>query len=350
MYFLNGEEKKYRVFNIDRKLEHSFILGDGFEDFNFHHNPSVSFEEAVDKHVKWLRKNYSYIRLWFSGGKDSRIILDSAIKNNIEFDEIVTIESTVFPIVFASRAEQVHGALPILEKYKSRLQNTKITHLKLDDAYFSWFYSNPTWHTLTNQWWWTIGREPDNLFEYGQNNPPLINYSENYLELVGFSEPSVWYDLDTKKWKFIYSNSRFNTIMPNMQSICTGYGFEVLNAYLSELILKWENMEYYPEKFSEISGRKQKQIIDLFDKTKMPSNYPNTPKNSSFVDEGYPTDDKFWIATLNCWQDEAQALMMRQMDNPPNAFKLWAYETDWDAIIEQINKGGVLSKEFTFER
>lgn len=350
MYFLNDKEKKYRVFNVDRKQEHSFVLGDGFEEFNFHFNPDVSFEEAIDKHVRWLRDNYSYIRLWFSGGKDSRIILDSAIRNNIEFDEIVTIESTVFPVVFSSRAEQVHGALPVLEKYKSRLQNTKVLHLKLDDDYFSWFYSNPEWHKLTNHWWWTIGREPDNLFEYEQKNPPLIKHSGDYLELMGFSEPSIWYDSQTNKWKFIYNNSRFNTIMPNMQTLCTGHGAGVLNAYLSELILKWESIGYFPKKFSEISGREQKENIDLFNKTKMPPGYPNTPKKTSFKNEGYPTNEKFWVATMNCWQDEAQALMMRQMLNPPNAFKLWAFETDWDAVIDQINKGGILSKEFTFEK
>jgi len=350
MYFLNNNKKINRIFDVNRNVSHSFIIGDGFEDYNFQFKPEISFQQAVDKHVKWLRDNYSYIRLWFSGGKDSRIILDSAIKNNIEFDEIVTIESTVFPIIFSSRAEQVHGALPILEKYKSRLRNTKVTHLKLDDDYFMWFYSNPKWHTLTNSWYWTIGREPDNLFEYGWAQKPLIDYHENCLELIGFVEPSIWYDSETNEWKFVHVNSNFNTVMPNMQSISTGHGASVLNAYLTELTSKWENMGYYPSKFSEVKGRSQKKIIDLFQETKMPPNYPNTPKQSSFAEEGYPTDEKFWVGTINCWQDEAQVLMMRQMENPPNAFKLWAYETDWDAIIEQINKGGILSKEFTFKR
>jgi hypothetical protein len=352
VYFLNGHKKTQKVFDVDRKINHSLVIGEGFEDYNFYYNPEISFESAVDKHLKWLRDNYSYIRLWFSGGKDSRIILDSAIKNNIYIDEIASFESTVFPMIFGDRAEQVYGILPILKKYQPRLQQTKITYFYLDNDYFTWVYSNPEWHAHLNHWFFTAGRGPDTLFEYGLENPPLIDFPDQCLELFGFTEPSIWYDSTLKKWKFVYPHSRFNDILPNMQTISTGSGAGVLNAYLSELITKWESIDYYPEKFNEINGREQKSIIDLFKKTKMPPNYPNTPKKPSFAEKGeYPTDEKFWIAgTGGLWKDEAQTLMMRQMQHPPESFNLWAFETDWDAVIDQINKGGILSKEFTFEK
>ena len=42
--------------------------------------------------IKNLRDKYSYIRLWFSGGKDSTLALQTAIKNNVFIDEIVVIK------------------------------------------------------------------------------------------------------------------------------------------------------------------------------------------------------------------------------------------------------------------
>ena len=66
--------------------------------FNFMDNTFEKFDNSIivdntiyAKRLHQLRKKYSFLRLMYGGGADSKLILDTAKKENIFIDEIVTI-------------------------------------------------------------------------------------------------------------------------------------------------------------------------------------------------------------------------------------------------------------------
>jgi len=61
-----------------------------FDSVNWQHEPEQSLWDLYTKRAKELREQYDYLILGYSGGSDSKNILDVFLQNNIKIDEIVS--------------------------------------------------------------------------------------------------------------------------------------------------------------------------------------------------------------------------------------------------------------------
>jgi len=124
--------------------------------------PEVSLQELYRIRAQQIRDKYDYIRLEFSGGADSTVVLYSFINNGIHLDEIVTRWPKTAGEKFVpadpynykpenSLSEWEYAAKPLLEWVKTHSPNTKITiHDYSDDMLTgehdeSWVYNVKDW-------------------------------------------------------------------------------------------------------------------------------------------------------------------------------------------------------------
>ena len=81
--------------------------------------PIETWEEILKNRLQWYRDKYSYLALSYSGGADSQVILDTALKHKIKLDEIIIFSTNLeglgkeFHAHLNWEIEQV--ALPTLE-------------------------------------------------------------------------------------------------------------------------------------------------------------------------------------------------------------------------------------------
>jgi len=349
MHYVNDTKIVYSQWDINYTTDYKFVLGNGFDNYKFSINRAISFEHAVRDHLIQLRDQHSYLRFWFSGGPDSRIVLDTAYKYNIAFDEIVMIRYTPTDplVVFCNLAEVDRCAIPIAHNYKEKFVSTKLTVINCDNNYFNWFYTAPEWHKKFMHFCYVEPGMMKGIYEYNRCYPILDDV--NPFDLFGFQQPTIWFDTDQQCWKFLYIDRTFNQIMDTPESICTGSGSAVLNAYLSELIPKFESLGYFPKKFKEtITGREQKNMLSLFQNLTYPAGAILMPKKSHQLQKTYPTADKFWYATGD-FSDELHTLIFYGLDQRPSSFENWAFKSNWDEILINLRRGGILSQEFIFQ-
>lgn len=86
---VDGETYYSKMLALSKNKEIKFEFMDrAFQNFD---NTQIVNESVYAKRLHQLRKKYSFVRLMYGGGSDSKLILDTAIKENIFIDEIVTV-------------------------------------------------------------------------------------------------------------------------------------------------------------------------------------------------------------------------------------------------------------------
>lgn len=79
---------RYNFFTSDEKDDFSFQVDSRF-DVDWSIEPKESMEELCYRRAQQLRDQYDYLILYYSGGADSKTILETFLKYNIPLDEVV---------------------------------------------------------------------------------------------------------------------------------------------------------------------------------------------------------------------------------------------------------------------
>ena len=169
---------------IKSKQHPTFESPESYKDFDFSIEPEQSFYSLLVQEAKTIREKYPKVRLWYSGGCDSSLILDVFTKNNIHLDEIHLAKSGIKEADF----EFDNFALPYLNKLE--LTNTKIViHEPTIKDYYK-FYENKNWvedfakvHPQNFQYHFRLHyiNEVNNL------------YGDNFINIRGKEKPNVMY-------------------------------------------------------------------------------------------------------------------------------------------------------------
>lgn len=138
-YYKVGDEKYYNKLQaIQQNLKTSdpikFITKYDNDDFSV--VPDGSLGSLITEHLKELRDKYKKVKLYYSGGSDSHLLLLNMIQNNIHIDEIVCLKSGIPTADF----EIENYAEPTLKKFANRLRNTTITIKKTSLNDYSEYY------------------------------------------------------------------------------------------------------------------------------------------------------------------------------------------------------------------
>jgi hypothetical protein len=107
--------------NIDTAKGVFFHANPSWNDFNFSIDPDMDWSNLLRQEAKYIRDTYTYIRIWYSGGSDSHLVLQSFADNNIFVDEIVCMKSGIGDADY----EINQYAIEQIKKYN--LINTKVT-------------------------------------------------------------------------------------------------------------------------------------------------------------------------------------------------------------------------------
>lgn len=166
-----------------------FHIPKWLQELPIHIEPEQTMKDLCTARAHKLRDSSDYLRLWFSGGCDSRYMLDIFVENDIYLDEILCNKSGIPEADW--EIDQV--ALPYLNKIKDKIPHTKIVVREPSwQEYKSW-YSDPYWFEK-----YVKGKREGKSF-YGirlnelYESVMLQEYHKGCANVWGFEKPFINY-------------------------------------------------------------------------------------------------------------------------------------------------------------
>jgi hypothetical protein len=339
-----------------------YSLGEKFDNYDFKRNNPVSGQsvEFLERRIRQLREKYSYIRLWFSGGKDSTLALATAIKHNIHIDEIVIYRrfcknGAGWLSEFHQSREIEGSAIKYLTENKSNLTNTKVSFIDVDDKEFSAPFRDPLWYTYTNEYFFSITYTPNMFYRYLNPAFKILSEPENRVDLCGGGAPAVWQNQTTKNWYFCFSDTNFVTVhsSPNgssqyedfltsddMPELTEYYVNTVIDSYIKD----GTTSESWSKNDSPQIQRSVRDRSALYESLKNFNGFqfPKTPIKIDFKEYFWQVDP----GSKKTWYD----LVNRYHQKPiPVCLQLYIENTDWDAIKAHRDAGWMTTKIWSID-
>jgi len=341
-----------RIDAIQKSGGIQFSLGSNLENYDYRSPIEENFSTLIHQRLKQLRQKYDYIRLWFSGGKDSRLVLDHAIKHGIKIDEIFIVRHCpAGNVPIGGQVETDGNAIKYLQKISYQ---GKVTVVNLDPDHYDSVFSDPDWPFYTNIF--TI-HAPIYVQMFQKYVDPKFGYFHgtpaNQINIVGCIQPHIWYD---NGWKFCFVDYQLtHGLAENTESFLISDDFpEILHGYVFNIKSKLEELKIFPKQFQEnilsnIHGnqhlRSIRDLLDEFADIRLPR--PDLEMPKCILDPWRPSDDYFWEMNkiyktfISCW-------LCYNQDPWPEFFKKYVYQTNWEMVKKSQQHPGILSKIFDF--
>ena len=126
-YEVNGQRFDNKLIAIKNSNEKTqpvhFHCPKNYYTQDFSKKPTDTLDVLLKQQAQKIRDTYKTVRLYFSGGSDSYLVLKTFIDNKIPIDEIICLKSGLGESDF----EITDYAIPLLHKHKESLRQTKIT-------------------------------------------------------------------------------------------------------------------------------------------------------------------------------------------------------------------------------
>jgi hypothetical protein len=334
-----------------------YSLGENFDNYKFSRR-SVTMSDvdaALKTRVNHLRQKYDYIRLWYSGGKDCTLALNSFIKYQSKIDEIVIVRRhTKNTLGLYPEHDPLLEIDPVINELKliqSQMPETKITIIDFDDKEMIAFYETPNWYLGTSHWFFSVGSAQVHLFQrYINSKLGHLKTHKNMCELVGGDAPDI---VKTKnRWQFCYSTVGLCQFGPSIDSIefedflTTEDDPSLIELHVNSIIDGLEKSGHTPQYLTDIREvHRNVREHSLFFK-QFSYNRFQMPKHDWKQD--LPTDDYFWHARQS--SRTFHMLINRFYQNPiPKSIKLYIENTDWDLIRKNIEGNGFFTKTWQLD-
>jgi len=350
-YYINGQGTYDSILARSDPADTYFSIGKKIEQFKFERGYSQDINYWMAEKLRRLRKKYSYLRLWFSGGKDSLLVLNQIIKNKIFVDEIVYVvngqsfDNDLYP-QYNINVEVLALAETHLKTVKNLLPNTKITKLTYTEDHYRAKFCDKNWIRKSCLYPYLMHR-PE--LSFWQNVNPEFKVLENIndrCDIVGGAVPHVWYNKEIEKWQFCYINTQmFNSMHDHGEDFFASDECpELLNALIENMIDCYEQKNYYPSQFEIKDARSRREFTTIFEFTPV-----NVEKEMS---KRTQHDEIFHVTDHACWafQDYKSfhtLINSIKLDKWPKSVKSYLEDTDWQ-LIERVHKNtGIMTKVFT---
>lgn len=331
---------------------------DQLDDARFYRRPSSSRRAAqvanflLERRIKNLRKQYDYIRLWFSGGKDSMLALNTAIKHGVFIDEIVVIRRQCRngPDLWSqySQSLEIQHALDYLDRVKSNLSDTKISVIDIDDPHHESIFEDPEWYRNTTEWFFNIGYSMNMFYRYINPEFHLLENITARCDLCGAAVPRVVYDNNIGCWKFNFVDSVFVTAHGGGSSDTVFEDFLItagdpilleffVNSIIDDIEFQYSQTGIFDTDKKLSSGDYQRLTRDRSAIYKTPQiiNYQQFQFDKECFNIEYPSDDFFW--RVDPGYKVLYDLVNRYYQTPiPRCLQLYS-NTPWDIIKNKLN-------------
>lgn len=194
-YKVGNENFKNKLLAIknsnDSKKPITFNCPKEYESFDFSTEPDKSLQSLLHEQALKYRESYKKIRLYFSGGSDSMLMLKTFVDNNIYIDEIVCLKSGIKDADF----EIDNFAIPMLNSLDLRHTKVTINAPTLND-YVNYYSKGVTeerikqgnfcYHTFIRLHWQTEMFKKEN---YDPNTANLRGFDKSMV----LSKDGYWY-------------------------------------------------------------------------------------------------------------------------------------------------------------
>ena len=179
--------------NVDTGHGVFFHANTTWDNFDFSIEPEPSWYDLLKQEAKYIRDTYSHIRIWYSGGADSHLVLQSFVDNNIHVDEICCMKSGIGDADY----EINEYAIKQIKKYN--LQKTKITIIEPGAEDYANYYSKN----------WTQKDVPEWNYHfrmiYHNNLSMDHNRKNNCINVFGAEPPRLIYK--NNKWYMYFMDA-----------------------------------------------------------------------------------------------------------------------------------------------
>jgi hypothetical protein len=189
--------------------------------FNFNDNemsrydwtvePTTSLSDLYKQRAQQLREKYDYIVLFYSGGIDSHVILNTFYKNNIKIDEIIICGNKTYQGDNSKLNQEIFGkAIPYIDTLDLTKFNTKVTYKDIgelivnqfDDPFhfenFMYYFNGPF------PPWYMAYKSP--MFKLqNQSHIDISDQGKKICYMWGYDKPNM-FNIDGK-WNFKFTDS-----------------------------------------------------------------------------------------------------------------------------------------------
>lgn len=350
-YFYDGLHgtTKDRIQHRQCESTPRFRIGAEFENYNFA-APAASFQDSIKTRLEQLRDTKKYLRFWFSGGKDSRLILDTSRKIGIEFDEIVIIKNQLLGETYQMGAisEIMHNAVDYIETIRDSFTKTKITIRDFQAEEFELVFQDPNWIHHTNCWYIHTAIEPNLFYRYVNPVKSLFEDIPDRIDIMGSVHPHVYWD---DGWKFVYVDFQFPQ---NLWDTCENFLSspthpEIVHSYVRALTQEFERRDVRPYRFQEnlfvTTNQHMRNIRELLPEYQFDIHRPDAEWPKKYQDQWRPNDDLYWKANPS-FKSLLTCFMCYYARPQPRAFHNYTKLTDWESVVAEIEFGGILTQEF----
>lgn len=263
--------QKYSLEN-NKKL-YFYYHDDVYKSLDWTVEPKQSLDYYYKEHAQYIRDNYDYVILAYSGGYDSTNILETFYYNNIKLDKIITVGAltqdsqqgvdenhngelyhNVFPYVKELGLENITQVIDYTDIF-NKVSNFSISlHSEnwVDEigAWFSphnWFWRDVERYVVPNEWKGKkvaliFGKDKPSLF-YSSEGSSQVTLSGNRSKLNGFyfrDTPCMSYAdtgqiEDITRINFYWNPSKPDILLKQLHALKRVYEISTLNEYNHEV-------------------------------------------------------------------------------------------------------------------
>ena len=325
-------------FSFKEQAELTFCMPDYFVDAANNLLPielgSINCKQLIVDSLIDAKNKYEQVRLWFSGGKDSRLVLDSAAEFGFTFDEIVIVKyaPTAPLMIFGNLAEVLYDAIPIATEYCKQYPDCNLNVITCNNEYFESIYENPQWYMSKNFFRYVYAEAAQQLSLFEKK---VVSNNNSTLNVTGVSWPQIWFNMQLKQWMYYFTDSNFNQIHSTIAPI--NVLSPKLNSLLLALIASQLNPREYTNKFNGISLNKLKNIIPVFKNIQLAvSDLDQKLAQYQLYNKSIPSNKQRGMDFLHNLMYEVN-----------NVSSFYMYKnTDWHRLETTINSANPISDNF----
>jgi hypothetical protein len=340
--FVNGHRDRITYIQRPEHLR-AFVIDQKFDQFNFMRSPTYILRDLMIERLQQLRKRYDYLRLWFSGGKDSRVIFDLSVEQGIHFDEIVIIDHRpAGDFVVGVQREIKLLATDYLAMFD--LPHTKVSLIKLEAPHYNSVFRNPEWihHYLYHNI--HAPMHPPLFFQYVNPEFELLEKKEGMGEVCGSVHPLIRQDQEGNLG-FFFVDQQF--AMENCDNdvenfLCSGDMPELVLTYVRDLV-----QTYYDSQTSVptliTNDRHIRDRLPIYGNIELPSQHASLPK--LYDGSWYPDSHELWRSNRNLKQ-WLHCLACSATNQPNIAWQNYVNLTDWAQVKISNDYPGIITQTY----
>ena len=269
--FLNTEEKRYYTCNKKKFLNKflaiheqenskqgiNFIANPLYRDLDCSQEPRQSLEDILKEQALLIRKNFKIVRLWYSGGIDSDLILDIFLKNKIHLDEIHV--QHYGPRSFFSES---YVASDRLESIKQLITSTKIIE---HNEIFPYTTHKKT--LMKDSWSFSATDYPQRSFNVTHNPLGTEPFNTDLIEIYGIAKPDILF-IKGEWYMYMADTSLHGDLTSGAKSYKHYFYADYPKAnikqahLLKNFLIKYIKEEKWNSTLIGSGGREQQQIIN----------------------------------------------------------------------------------------